>query len=53
MGGVWVDYGSNMGGVWVEYGCHMGYISGIWVGYGWNEVDGMISIIKNGKFEIF
>ena len=53
MGGVWVDYGSNMGGVWVEYGCHMGYISGIWVGYGWNEVDGMISIVKNGKFQIF
>ena len=53
MGGVWVDYGSNMGGVWVEYGCHMGYISGIWVEYGWNGVDGMISIVKNGKFEIF
>ena len=41
-GGVWVDYGSNMGVIWV-----------ILVGYGWNGVGGMISIIKNGKFETF
>ena len=46
MGGVWVDYGSNMGGVWVDYGCHMGYISGIWVEYGWNGVDIVKSQVK-------
>ena len=53
MGGVWVDYGLNMGGVWVEYGWIMGVIWVILVGYGWSGVDRMISIIKNGKFEIF
>ena len=37
-----VDYGSNMGVIW-----------GILVGYEWNGVGGMISIIRNGKFETF
>ena len=45
MGGIltiWVDYGLNMGAIW-----------GILEGYEWNGMDGMISIIKNGKFETF
>ena len=61
MGGIWVElirleYGWNidyMGGVWVDYGLNMGAIWVILVGYGWNGVDRMISIIKNGKFETF
>ena len=56
MGGLWAEYGWNidyMGGVWVDYGSNMGVIWVILVGYGWNGVGGMISIIKNGKFETF
>ena len=67
MGGMWVYNGWNIdyldrvygwnidykGGVWVDYGSNMGVIWVILVGYGWNGLDGMISIIKNGKFETF
>ena len=59
MGGIsiiWMEYGWNIdykGGVWVDYGSNMGVIWVILVGYGWYGVGGMISIIKNGKFETF
>ena len=54
MGGIRVEYrlyGWSMGGIWMDYGLNMGAIRVVLVGYGWNGVDGMISIIKNGKFE--
>ena len=55
MDGKWVEYGCkyngwSMGGImiiWVDYGLNMGATWVILVGYGWNGVDGMISIIKN------
>ena len=56
MGGIWVEYqlyGWGMGGLWIKYGWSMGGIWVILVAYGWNGVDGMISVVKNGKFEIF